>query len=97
MQASSLRLQLLQRLLPAMLALLLAGAATAYWVAWRSATKAYDRALFDTALAIAEQLRMVDGKPQLPLTPQARAVLLTDKFDQIFLCRARPRDRTAGW
>jgi two-component system sensor histidine kinase TctE len=84
MQASSLRLQLLQRLLPAMLALLLAGAATAYWVAWRSATKAYDRALFDTALAIAEQLRMVDGKPQLPLTPQARAVLLTDKFDQIF-------------
>ena len=84
MQASSLRVQLLQRLLPAMLALLLAGAATAYWVAWRSATKAYDRALFDTALAIAEQLRMVDGKPQLPLTPQARAVLLIDKFDQIF-------------
>ncbi|HXE39156.1 MAG TPA: sensor histidine kinase, partial [Azonexus sp.] len=27
---------------------------------------------------------MVDGKPQLPLTPQARAVLLTDEFDQIF-------------
>ena len=84
MQQLSLRFLLLRRLLPAMLALLLAGAATAYWVAWRSATKAYDRALFDTALAITEQLRMVDGKPQLPLTPQARAVLLTDKFDQIF-------------
>lgn len=27
---------------------------------------------------------MVDGKAQLPLTQQARAVLLTDKFDQIF-------------
>jgi len=40
-----------------LLALLLAGAATAYWVAWRSATKAYDRALFDTTLAVAEQLR----------------------------------------
>ncbi len=84
MQPASLRAQLLRRLLPALLALLLAGAATAYWVAWRSATKAYDRALFDTTLAIAEQLRMVDGKAQLPLTPQARAVLLTDKFDQIF-------------
>lgn len=80
----SLRLQLLRRLLPAMLLLLLAGAATAYWVAWRSATKAYDRALFDTALAIAEQLRVVGAKPQLPLTPQARTVLLTDKFDQVF-------------
>lgn len=84
MQQASLRFLLLRRLLPAMLALLLAGAATAYWVAWRSATKAYDRALFDTALAITEQLRLVDGKPQLPLTPQARAVLLTDKFDQVF-------------
>ncbi|MDP3540819.1 MAG: sensor histidine kinase [Azonexus sp.] len=84
MQPTSLRIQLLRRLLPAMLALLLAGAGTAYWVAWRSATKAYDRALFDITLAIAEQLRMLDGKPQLPLTQQARAVLLTDKFDQIF-------------
>lgn len=84
MPPASLRLQLLHRLLPAMLAMLLAGAATAYWIAWRSATKAYDRALFDTTLAIAEQLRVVDGKPQLPLTPQARAVLLTDKFDRIF-------------
>jgi two-component system sensor histidine kinase TctE len=84
MNPTSLRLQLLRRLLPAMLALLLAGAGTAYWVAWRSATKAYDRALLDTSLAIAEQLRIVDAKPQLPLTPQARAVLLTDKFDQVF-------------
>jgi len=84
MNRSSLRVQLLRRLLPAMLALLLAGAGTAYWVAWRSATKAYDRALFDTTLAIADQLRLVDGKAQLPLTPQARAVLLTDKFDRIF-------------
>lgn len=84
MPQASLRFLLLRRLLPAMLALLLAGAATAYWVAWRSATKAYDRALFDTALAITEQLRLVDGKPQLPLTPQARAVLLTDKFDEVF-------------
>lgn len=84
MKLPSLRFLLLRRLLPAMLALLLAGAAMAYWVAWRSATKAYDRALFDTALAIAEQVRIVDGKLELPLTPQSRAVLLTDKFDRIF-------------
>jgi two-component system sensor histidine kinase TctE len=75
---------LLGRLLPALLLLLMAGAALAYWVAWRSATKAYDRALYDTALAIAEQVRVVAGKPQLQLTPQARAVLLVDKYDRIF-------------
>ena len=80
----SLRTILLDRLLPAMLLVLIASAATAYWVALRSATKAYDRALYDTALAVAEQLQVVNGKPQLPLTPQARAVLLTDKYDRIF-------------
>lgn len=84
MAPSSLRLQLLRRLLPAILGLLLAGAATAYGVAWRSATKAYDRALFDAVLAIAEQLHVVDGKPQLQLTNQARNVLLIDKFDHIY-------------
>ncbi len=80
----SLRLQLVRRLLPTMLALLLCGAGAAYWVAWRSATKAYDRALFDASLAIADQLQVVSGVPRVQLTEQARAVLLTDKFDQIF-------------
>ncbi len=80
----SLRAILLDRLLPAMFLVLIASAATAYWVALRSATKAYDRALYDTALAVAEQLQVVNGKPQLPLTPQARAVLLTDKYDRVY-------------
>lgn len=81
---SSLRLMLIARLLPAMLVLLLLGALSANWLALRAATKAYDRGLLDTAFAISEQLRIVDGKVQLPLTHQARAVLLTDKFDRIF-------------
>lgn len=67
-----------------MLALLLAGAISAYWVALRSATLAYDRSLLDTAQAVAAQLSVVAGKPALILTPQAKAVLLTDKFDRIF-------------
>lgn len=81
---SSLRLMLIDRLLPAMIVLLLFGALAANWLALRAATKAYDRGLLDTAFAISEQLRIVDGKVQLPLTPQARVVLLTDKFDRIF-------------
>jgi two-component system sensor histidine kinase TctE len=81
---NSLRLMLIDRLLPAMLVLLLLGALAANWVALRAATKAYDRGLLDTAFAIAEQLRVVDGKLQLPLNPQARVVLLTDKFDRVF-------------
>ena len=90
MRQPSLRFLLLRWLLPAMLVLLLAGAVTAYWVALRSATKAYDRALFDTALAIVEQLAIRDGKPVLPLTAQARDVLLVDKFDLIFFAVRGP-------
>lgn len=81
---SSLRMMLIQRLLPAMLVLLLLGAGAGYWVALQTATKAYDRSLLDTALAIAEQTRVVNGVLQVSLTPQAREVLLTDKFDRIF-------------
>lgn len=84
MTPRSLRFILFRRLLPAMLVLLVAGAATAYWVALRSATQAYDRSLLNTALAIVEQVRIVDDKPILKLTAQAKAVLLTDKFDRIF-------------
>ena len=73
-----------------MLLLLLAGAATAYWVALRSATKAYDRALLDTSLAIAQQLTLLDGKSVVPLSGQARDVLLVDKFDQIFFAVRGP-------
>lgn len=80
----SLRITLLRRLLPAMLALLLGSATIAYWIAWRSATKAYDRALADAALAIAEQLHLKNGEVHLPLTQQAREVLLTDHYDQTF-------------
>lgn len=74
-----------------MLMLLLAGAATAYGVAHRSATLAYDRALWDIALAIAQKLTIRDGEPALALTAQARDVLLTDKFDQVYFAVRGPR------
>ncbi len=80
----SLRLKLIDRLLPATLVLLLVGAMAAYWIALRTATKAYDRSLLDTAFAISQQIHLDDGLPHLDLTPQARTILLTDKFDRIF-------------
>ena len=88
---TSLRLMLIDRLLPAMLGLLLVGALAANWVALRAATKAYDRGLLDTAFAIAEQLRVVDGKLQLPLSQQARAVLLGGQIDKHRTLRCAPQ------
>lgn len=92
MSQSSLRFQLLRRLVPAMFLLLLAGAVTAYWVALHSATKAYDRALLDMALAIVQQLSVRDVKTVLPLSAQTREVLLVDKFDRVFFAVRGPED-----
>lgn len=86
----SLRRQLLRWLLPAMLVLLAAGALTAYSVALGSAVRAYDRALLDTALALAGQIHSLDGKPTLDLPKAATEVLLTDNFDQIFFRALTP-------
>ena len=54
----SLKRLLLIWLLPAMLLLVAAGGLTAYGIALRSATQAYDRALLDTALALAGQIHV---------------------------------------
>lgn len=80
----SLRYLLLRRLLPAMLVIMAAGAGTAYWIATESTELAYDRSLLNTALAIAEQTRISDGRPVLQLSAQAQTVLLADKFDRSF-------------
>lgn len=81
---SSLRFLLLRRLIPAMLALLATSALIAYWLAWRSATRAYDRSLWDIALALSQQVTVERGQASLQLTPQAQSILLTDKFDTVY-------------
>ena len=55
-----------------MLLLVAAGGLTAYGIALRSATQAYDRALLDTALALAGQIHVKDGHLQINL-PSAEA------------------------
>lgn len=67
-----------------MLAMMAAGAFTAYSIALRSAIHAYDRALLDTALALAGQIREHNGKLDINLPKAAEEILLTDKFDLIF-------------
>ncbi len=92
----SLHFLLLRRLLPAMLVVLAAGAAASYWIALRSTNLAYDRSLLNTALALAGQVRIADGYPVLQLTPQAQAILTTDKYDRIFYAVRAPDGEMIG-
>jgi two-component system, OmpR family, sensor histidine kinase TctE len=83
-QPSSLRVTLLRWLVPAMVLMVFVGSINAYSIAYRTAILAYDRALLDTALALSGQVQNTKGHLTLNLPEEAKEILLTDKFDQIF-------------
>ncbi len=67
------------------LALVLAASAVAsYTTALRIATEAYDRALLDPALAIAQRLSAADGTIELDLSPAALEALRVDSVDRVY-------------
>lgn len=83
LRPNSLRRLLLAWLLPGVALLLLASGVGAYLSASRNATQAFDRTLFNLALAFSNQVQWRGGELHFELQPQTRQVLLTDKFDEI--------------
>jgi two-component system sensor histidine kinase TctE len=79
----SLRGALTRRLLIALMLLGGSGATATYLLTNSYAGVAYDRALFDSAIALAKQLIVVDGRARLDLPPQAKSVLLADQSDKV--------------
>ncbi|HYA20370.1 MAG TPA: sensor histidine kinase N-terminal domain-containing protein, partial [Burkholderiales bacterium] len=84
MKKNSLRYLLLSSLLLPLLALLVIGVIGDYFTALRPAVAAYDENLFSTALALANNAKIVNGRITLDLPPAADQVLRTDKYDRIF-------------
>ena len=75
---------MLQGLLPLTVLILVSGGGVAYYVAHKAATVAYDRALMDSALAIAALVDIDNGRLHLELPKVAKEILLTDAYDEIF-------------
>ena len=84
MMRPSLARHLLHQLLPLMIAIIVTGAGVVYFVAHRAATVAYDRALMDVSLALADQVETVDNRLRLRLPAIAEKVLLVDGYDKLF-------------
>ncbi|HMJ49925.1 MAG TPA: sensor histidine kinase [Burkholderiales bacterium] len=84
MKKNSLQYLLLSSLLLPLLALLVIGVIGDYFTALRPAVAAYDENLLSTALALANNAKIVDGRITLDLPPAADQVLRTDKYDRIF-------------
>jgi two-component system sensor histidine kinase TctE len=89
LNARSLRQQLLTWLVAPLAVLLVAGTLFSYWVALRSATITYDRALLDPALALAEHVDSENGSTVLDLPKVAQDVLRIDSYDRIYFSVSR--------
>jgi two-component system sensor histidine kinase TctE len=63
---------------------LVASAVASYTTALRIATEAYDRALLDPALAIAQRLSAADGRIELDLPAAALDALRVDSIDRVY-------------
>lgn len=80
----SLRRQLLQWLLIPLLALFAGSSAVSYYVAIRFAGLAHDSELYDVALALLHQVRVVEGRAVVELPQVALQILEFDSRDQIY-------------
>ncbi len=92
----SLRRALLIWLLLPLLVLIPATAAVIYALALRPALDSLDRALTDTAVALAQIVEVQDGRPTLPLSEQTARALRADLVDDIFFAVGDDAGRLLG-
>jgi two-component system, OmpR family, sensor histidine kinase TctE len=78
------RTLLLGWLLVPLALVLVASSVASYTTALRIASEAYDRALLDPALAIAQRLSAAEGKVELDLSPAQLELLRVDSTDRVY-------------
>jgi len=93
----SIRRRLLAFLIPSLLMLVVGGGLVTYWVALRTANSAYDRALLDPVVDLADNVKSDDSGARLELSGQAQQALLYDQLDTlVFQIRAPDGKVIAG-
>jgi two-component system sensor histidine kinase TctE len=80
----SLRAKLLQWLVVTLMAVNVAAAAAAYWLAWMPAQSALDQSLADAAWALVPHVKETDSSVELRLSQQAEQILRVDHLDEVF-------------
>lgn len=80
----SLRFKLLQWLVITLMAVNVAAAAAAYWLAWIPAQSALDQSLADAAWALVPHVKETDSAVELRLSQQAEQILRVDHLDEVF-------------
>lgn len=90
----SLRQKLLLWLIALLLPLLIVGAVSSYFRAYHFSNLAYDRSLFRAALALADQVEVIQGRVVVELPQKALDLLEYDKDDWIYYRVTDPQGAT---
>lgn len=93
-EANSLRTQLLIWLLALLIPILVIGSITSYFRAYHFSNLAYDRSLFRAALALADQVEVVQGKVVVDMPQKAIDLLEYDKDDWVYYRVTDPQGLT---
>lgn len=93
-RATSLRARLLKWLVLPLVALNLAAAGIAYWLAWIPAQTAFDQSMVDTAWALVPHMQESGTSVELSLSQQAEQVLRVDHFDEVYFVVRDARGHT---
>lgn len=93
-EARSLRRQLLTWLLALLIPILIIGAITSYFRAYDFSNLAYDRSLFRTALALADQVVVIRGKVVVDMPQKTLDLLEYDKDDWVYYRVTDPQGLT---
>lgn len=88
--ARSLREQLLIRLVPILLILSATGVLVTYFTALYFSKSAFDRALFNSSLALAGEVDMEDGRVRVELPQTALNMILVDEYDRVYYLISGP-------
>lgn len=83
-KTKTLRWQLLVWLLTPLLILWFLSSVADYYVASRFVNLAYDRSLLDSAVALGQQVKLVDGRMRVDLPRVAEQVLQSDRQDHVY-------------
>lgn len=84
MQPTSLRYQLFSWLLILLLPLIIISAVTSYWLANKYINQTYDKTLYRTALALADQVSLEELGVQVTLPQVAKDLLEFDEDDDVY-------------
>jgi two-component system sensor histidine kinase TctE len=93
MLAPSLKKSLLTWLLIPLLGLLTLASVGAFYVANKSATDAFDKALLDPIQVLSQHIQLQHGVPVINLSPESLHSLFTDAYDSVYYQIASPDGR----